>query len=128
MVFNSNYHMKNDIKSKNFLVIRRYKPPEDDFFDDNPNNMNDNNNIIHNNFNDNYNNYDNYDKYDKYDNYNVDKYNDNIKFGGSNISKNYVQDTTHIVQSQEEDNESQNINNNLLNISDIDISSLVVNF
>ncbi len=133
MVLNSNYHMKNDIKSKNFLVIRRYKPPDDDFFDDNPNNFNNNNNNHnnHNNHNHNHNHNHNNDN-DYFDDKYNDKYNDNdninIKFGGSNISKNYDQDTTHIVQSQEEDNESQNFNNNLLNISDIDISSLVVNF
>jgi hypothetical protein len=110
--------MKNDIKSKNFIVIRKYKPSEDDFFDDNPSTMNDNNNIIHNNFNEIYDN-DNCDNYGNCSNSSSNSNSNSNNNFDNNISKKYDQ----------EYNENQNnINNNLLNISEIDISSLVVNF
>ncbi len=103
--------MKNDIKSKNFIVIRRYKPEDDDFFDDNPVDNNTKNHSKFGGFHKSYMDVNNQEELEQ-------EHDTNVQYDKTNSNQNYNQENDY-----KEDNTEQ-----LLNISDIDITNMVVNF
>ncbi len=102
--------MKNDIKSKNFIVMRRYKPQDEDFFDDNPI-KNSKNHIKMGGFNDSYIDIRNHENLEQELEQDITVQSDN--------KEHYIENDTDY----EQDNTVH-----LLNISDIDVTNLVVNF
>jgi hypothetical protein len=108
--------MKNDIKTKNFIVMRRYKPQDDDFFDDNPVWNNSNNHTKMGGFHNSYMDTNNQEDLEQ------EQYQDtNDKSDKPDSKQDFNQE-----QYKTENKEYYNIEH-LLNISDIDITNLVVN-